>query len=904
MNSAEKIQLLYEISMEIGGSLELKKMLRRSLTAIMRKLNLAGGSVLLFENPGDYSSPLKTVLSIPKKISSNTIYKKAVDSIPNPFDNKAIYSFSQKLPFCSDEFEEACFFIFQLKDCGFLVLVKYGKPSKDLIFSLTSIINRLADACYSCYQNEQLEKSHEALKKSENKYKNIFENVQDVFFQIDLSGKITEISPSIERFMQYTRQEQIGKPFKIFYASQDSYQSFNTIMKKKGEVVDFEITLKDKSGKNHFVSVNAHPLFGENGKPIGIEGSMRDITERKRAEEQISKLSQAVEQSPALVIITDLQGNIEYVNPMFTRISGYTLSEVKGKTPSILKSGEKSKVEYKELWDTITHGDIWRGEFHNKKKNGELYWEKASIGPIKNKQGEITHFLAIKEDITERRKMENKIKNLAKFPDENPDPVMRIDKNGQVLYSNKACSLLMENADFRPEDHWPENMEQFIKSSIKGNQSIEFTIECEHQIFSMMLTPVEGEEYLNIYGRNVTELRHSQLKIEEKTQQLQLAYDQAKTYASELSAEIKIRKREQKRVFQIAEELHQFIETANSPIFGTDTQGRVNEWNEAVQKITKFSKEEILGKKLVEEFITDEFKNSVKTVLDNALQGIETANYELLFYTKDKRRVIILLNASTRRDVDGKIIGVLGVGQDITERKLMEEVLRESDKLKSDFISSVSHEFRTPLASIMGFSQTILAEPDMEKETRVDFLQTIYDESNRLARLIENVLNISKIQAGEISFNVEPVHVDLLLQEIFELEEMKANSHHLSYELTIDDNIPEIQIDADAFKQIALNLISNAIKFTPEAGSVKVQLTNGVKDIILTVQDTGLGIPEDDRQKIFERFYRVYRPGHEIQGTGLGLPIVHEIVSYFKGNISVDSETGKGTLFTVSLPLE
>jgi len=135
-----------------------------------------------------------------------------------------------------------------------------------------------------------------------------------------------------------------------------------------------------------------------------------DITERKHTEEQINQLSQAVKQSPVTIVITDLNGDIEYVNPKFTATTGYSFEEALGKNPKILKSGELPAEQYKILWDTIVSGHEWRGEFHNKKKNGELYWEFASISPIKNKEGITTHFLAVKEEITERKQSELALK--------------------------------------------------------------------------------------------------------------------------------------------------------------------------------------------------------------------------------------------------------------------------------------------------------------------------------------------------------------------------------------------------------------------------------------------------------------------------------------------------------------
>ena len=143
--------------------------------------------------------------------------------------------------------------------------------------------------------------------------------------------------------------------------------------------------------------------------------AQEELQERKRAEEQLRKLSHAVEQSPVSVIITDTTGTIEYVNPKFTETTGFTSAEVTGQTPRLLKSGETPMSEYRRLWDTITAGSEWRGEFHNRKKNGELYWELASISPIRNAEGAITHYIAVKEDITEQKKLETQLRHSQKM---------------------------------------------------------------------------------------------------------------------------------------------------------------------------------------------------------------------------------------------------------------------------------------------------------------------------------------------------------------------------------------------------------------------------------------------------------------------------------------------------------
>lgn len=175
---------------------------------------------------------------------------------------------------------------------------------------------------------------------------------------------------------------------------------------KNEESYIIEYRILHSGGKIRWVFEKGQPIFIGNGALSWLDGVIFDVSERRKSEEQLRQLSRAVEQSPAVVIITDKEGKIEYVNPKFVQLTGYTLEETMGQNPRILK-GETEPVEfYRQLWGTILAGNEWRGEFLNKKKNGELYWESASISPLKNARGEITHFVAVKEDITERKRLE------------------------------------------------------------------------------------------------------------------------------------------------------------------------------------------------------------------------------------------------------------------------------------------------------------------------------------------------------------------------------------------------------------------------------------------------------------------------------------------------------------------
>ncbi|HTX18094.1 MAG TPA: PAS domain S-box protein [Bacteroidota bacterium] len=277
-------------------------------------------------------------------------------------------------------------------------------------------------ALLNILEDEQI--TQEALRASEERYRLLAENMADVLWILDLdSMRFTYVSPSVEKLRGYTATEVLSQSMdealtarSAAYLSRvlpDRTRAFTSGEPNSGRYLD-EIQQPRKDGTTVWTDVSTTYLRNKRGG-IDLIGVSRDITERKRAEEQLQKLSLAVEQSPASIIITDTRGNIEYVNPKFTQVTGYALHEILGQNPRILKSGEKSAEEYRKLWNTITSGSVWRGEFHNKKKNGELFWEMASISPVTSKENVVTNFVAVKEDITERKRAEETLRQAQKL---------------------------------------------------------------------------------------------------------------------------------------------------------------------------------------------------------------------------------------------------------------------------------------------------------------------------------------------------------------------------------------------------------------------------------------------------------------------------------------------------------
>jgi PAS domain S-box-containing protein len=375
------------------------------------------------------------------------------------------------------------------------------------------------------------------------------------------------------------------------------------------------------------------------------------------------------------------------------------------------------------------------------------------------------------------------------------------------------------------------------------------------------------------------------------------------------------------KIDSIAKELRQFIETANAPIFGIDSNGLVNEWNQTSEKITGFSKEEVLGKDFVKTYITEGYREAVKQVLDNALKGKETANFEFPLFTKEGERVMVLLNSSTRRNAAREVTGVLGVGQDITELvgyrndlelkvdqrtfKLNEALKKEKElnELKSRFVSTASHEFRTPLSAI-NFAAGSMKKywSKMEPIMIAKKLDKIENQVLHMTKLLDDVLIVGQTEADEIRNHPLILNLGNFIGEI--IEEV-YHSFRKSHEIELIDKEElisnDIYIDVKLGRNIFINLLSNAIKFSPESGKVLVELSSEKDYIIISVTDFGIGISESELEKIFMPFMRG-KNVDLIQGTGLGLSIVKEAVDLIGGEIVINSKVGKGTTFTVKIP--
>jgi len=251
-------------------------------------------------------------------------------------------------------------------------------------------------------------KNEKSIKESEKRFRSLVESLNQAYYETDRNGVFKYCNPGLYTLSGYKEMELQNKV--SFRIVAKEYRDFVTMkyrewMREKRSEMSLEFQVEKKDGTKFWVEQITHLEFDIKGDFLKANNILRDIDERKKAEEELKKLNRAIEQSSTSVVITDSEGMIEYVNPYFSSLTGYQLNELQGKTPRVLKSGNHNEAFYQSLWKTILEGKTWQGELLNKKKNGETYWANASISPIVDNSGNVTNFVAIEEDITERKKL-------------------------------------------------------------------------------------------------------------------------------------------------------------------------------------------------------------------------------------------------------------------------------------------------------------------------------------------------------------------------------------------------------------------------------------------------------------------------------------------------------------------
>jgi PAS domain S-box-containing protein len=480
-------------------------------------------------------------------------------------------------------------------------------------------------------------------------------------------------------------------------------------------------------------------------------------------------------------------------------------------------------------------------------------------------------------------------RNFRNLINRSADAIVVTDKNGTVLFVNPAAQgLFGQNAE--------ELLGKAFGFPVAAGETTEIEVirKCGAKAVAEMRiveTNWQGKDAYLASLRDITKRKATEQKL--------------KKYRENLKALVKERTEE---VDAEKELLSVTFSSMGDGVVVVDPEKRIILFNTVAETLAGWEFERVQDRPIDELFhvVNERTREAVESPIDKVLRSGKTevgTDLDILIAMDGNERPISAIAAPIRNN-DRTIIGIVMVFRDVSRE-------REIDRMKDEFISSVSHELRTPLTSIKAYTETILHDFDMSEQTKRQFLGIVDEESNRLANLIEGLLEVSRLESGTVKISREPVDITAVIGRVSSALQPLADKKNIQLNVNVCNELGQLLGDESRILSAVTNLVNNAIKFTPEGGQVCVSVQQQARrasggqagELVIRVSDTGLGIPKEALPKIFERFYRVHHPGKQIQGTGLGLAIVKKIVTLHGGRIEVESEVNHGTTFTVFLPL-
>jgi PAS domain S-box-containing protein len=775
----------------------------------------------------------------------------------------------------------------------------------------------------------QSKRTADALRQSEHLYKAVIEDQTEMICRFRPDGTLTFVNQAYCRTFGWNRDEIIGQniatliPEKNFIRLKKHLTCLT--LDQPVDTIEYKIMLPD--GTRSWQIWTDRAIFDKQGQLVEFQSVGRDVTGQKLAEEQLRKLSRAVEQSPNSIIITNTAGHIEYVNPKFSEVSGYSAEEIRGKTPRILKSGETPPNAYAELWQTITAGQVWRGEFHNRRKDGSLYWELGSISPIKDKQGHITHFVAVKEDVTHRKSLEETWRRYEFIVNTSKEFMTLVDSEHRYSATNESyCYAQNKKRDDivgrTAADVWGEEVYlKYIKPKfdecLAGN---------EVYFEGWLDFPALGRRYVDV------------------TYYPYFNADNVATHAIVVSRDRTERKKAEIQLQRVHAQNEQVLASMSSILVGVNVDDQITHWNKPAEKYFGIPAANALGKPFLECGIHWDWAAVINriAVCRDEMSPIDLQDVK---YTRsDSKDGFLNITVNPIAGEPGQNDGFLLVAEDVTEQKVLQSQLGQAQKLEAigQLAAGIAHEINTP-TQYVGDNARFLQESFEDLAgllTQYQALRQAADDHNDLAELAAQVRKAE--EEADIEYLQE--EIPLAIQQSMEgvdrvskivramkefshpgVEEKTALdiNHAIESTLTVASNewkyvaevvtdftpdLPLVPCLPGAFNQAILNIIINASHAIAAAnngngqkGAITITTRREDDCAEIRISDTGTGIPPAAQSKIFDPFFTTKEVG---KGTGQGLSITHTvIVEKHGGNITFETAPNQGTTFIIRLPI-
>jgi PAS domain S-box-containing protein len=793
-----------------------------------------------------------------------------------------------------------------------------------------------------------------ALQESESRFRAYVDQAADALFVHDLSGRFVDVNRQACASLGYNREELLRLRVHDVETEIDltrAEEAWRQLIPGEPMTLTGYQRRKDGSTFPVEVRIGSFDLHGQRQCVV----LARDITERKEAEETLRKLSQAVKYSPTMIMITDRNGRIEYVNPAWEQASGYSLQEVYEQQPRSLTSGIHSREFYAQLWSEITAGKVWRGELCNRRKNGELSWEATAIAPVRDDVGNITHFVAVKEDVTERRAMEERMREWnvdleRKVTQRTADLVTAQERVAESLalvkQSEEKFRAMFEQSPLGVS-LFVGLTGQLLEVNERLTQIIGRTREELATLNWMQIThPDDVQEQLD----NMAKLESGELsRVQMKKRYV--CPDGSLVWANITIARVVVeaergslflalieditQHKEMEDRLRTSEQRHRLLADNSLDVIWTmNLDGKFTYVSPSIERLRGYTPEETIETPL-EDIYTPESVAIIRQGLVDARANLQAGlplgfrTLELQGRHRDGSVIWTEVTATAMYDRDGRFVELLGITRDITERKHAELALLETNlqlqqataraqelaeraeaasSAKSEFLANMSHEIRTPMNGVIGMTGLLLDTPLNAEQRR--YAHTIHASGEALLALLNDILDFSRIEAGRLELEAVDFELPIVLDELTAPLVLQAHEKGLVLKRKFDPNVPtRVCGDPGRLRQILSNLVGNAVKFT-ERGEICLQtslLEQTETDFLLrfSVRDTGIGISPEQQQRLFQKFTQAdASTTRRYGGTGLGLAIAKDLAELMGGKIGVNSELGVGSEFWFTVRLD
>ncbi|MFC1489708.1 PAS domain S-box protein [Candidatus Latescibacterota bacterium] len=793
------------------------------------------------------------------------------------------------------------------------------------------------------FREAERDKAEEALRESERTFRSIFDNATEGIFQSSPSGRLLNANPALAKIIGYDSPEEAIKNItnlsQQIYCDPSRRIEFKKLMAEKGVVKKFEFRSKRKDGSIMYSSISAHEVRDENRKLLYFEGVIEDITARKQAEEDLQQAADIFSNIQVGLYVYHLEDldddrtlRMITANQAAANFTGISIEDVVGKTvdenfPGLREKGIPQKfAEVVRSKKPIELDDMYYGDnrvleayfttkafplpnecvgvaFDNitDQKKAEEALQKLNE-ELEQRVDERTDELSktnenLRSEIQERERAEIALResdgNLRSVFDNMQDAYYRTDKDSKLIWYSPSSAVMLGYDN--PEEMMgldiannfyadPTKRDLFIEKLKKNGKVTNYEVDLLRKDGSTITVSTNSSFYIDRDGqvggvegsfRDITSLKKAEQVLRESEERFRL-----------------------------------LVQNSSDTIVILDAEGIQTYVSPSIERITGLKPEEVTGLSAFEIIHPDDIPFVTEKIAESIANPGGTLRAEYRHRCKDGSWVSLEAVATNLLD-DPRVNGIVVNTRDVTERYKHEQELYQAkeaaevaSRSKSSFLANMSHELRTPLNSVIAMSDILMEKyfGDLN-DKQEDYIKDIRDSGQHLLSLINDILDLSKVEAGYSPLEISKVDLKLLLESSLTIVREKSLKHGIELIFDVDEKVKFIQADERKIKQVVFNLLSNAVKFTQDGGKVGIEAHLEKNAVQVCIWDSGIGISEDDLEKVFGEFVQTDTSlTKKYEGTGLGLALVKRFIKQHGGNIWVESSINKGSRFIFTLP--